>query len=64
MKTEDKEIHCKKCDGIMRPGEAIEQTWAGKPDFVGDRHPVTFSPGGAGRLVTCMKCECCGFSVT
>ena len=55
---------CKKCDGAMRPGKAIAQTWTGTPDFPGDTRCVTMSPGGAGKLIDCMKCEACGWSVT
>ena len=55
---------CEKCQGTMKPSKAIEQTYTGLPDFPGDKHPVTMSPGGPGRLVDCLKCELCGYSVT
>jgi len=58
------EITCRKCGGEMKPGKAIEQTYTGTPDFVGDAHPVTVSPGGKGRLIDCKKCERCGWSTT
>jgi len=55
---------CKKCGGAMKPGKAIAQTYsAGTPDFPGDRHGMTCSPGGPGKLVDCLKCEACGWSV-
>ena len=46
----------------MKPGIALEQTYTGSPDFPGGK-VVTMSPGGPGRLVECMKCEKCGWSV-
>jgi len=55
---------CKKCGGAMKPGKAIAQTWTGLPDFPGDKHCVTLSPGGSGKLIDCMKCEECGWSMT
>ena len=47
----------------MKPGKAIEQTYTGIPDFIGG-DVVTMSPGGPGRLIDCMKCVECGWSVT
>lgn len=55
---------CKKCGGEMRKGQAIAQTMSGTPDFPGDRHAVTVSPGGPGRLIDYTKCANCGWSVT
>ena len=55
---------CKKCGGEMRPGQAIEQTLKAPPDFYGDKHGVTLSPGGTGKLIDCRKCSACGWSVT
>lgn len=57
-------ILCKKCRGEMRPGKAIEQTYSGIPDFPGDKYPTTVSPGGKGKLIECLKCENCGWSIT
>lgn len=54
---------CKKCGSPMEPGIAIEQTYDGTPDFQG-HEVVTLSPGGPGRVVECMKCPACGWSVT
>jgi hypothetical protein len=54
---------CKKCGGELAPGKAIENTYTGLPDFPGDKHPVTMSPGGKGTLIDCMKCEKCGWSI-
>jgi hypothetical protein len=56
---------CKKCGGTMKPGKAIQQTWsAGGRDFPGDQRGITMSPGGAGKLVDCLKCKKCGYSIT
>lgn len=55
---------CRKCGGDMAPGKAIAQTFDGIPDFPGDAHPVTLSPGGPGEMVDVMKCSRCGWSVT
>lgn len=47
----------------MKRGVALEPTLTGIPDFPGDTHPVTLSANGPGRLVMCMKCVKCGWSV-
>ena len=52
----------RRCGGRMKRGIALEQTYTGSPDFPGGE-VVTMSPGGPGRLVECMKCERCGWSV-
>lgn len=65
MQTENR---CRRCYAEMKPGKAIQQTFtAGMPDFPGDpagSRGVTMSAGGPGRLVDCMKCSACGWSVT
>lgn len=55
---------CRKCGASMKPGQAIEQTFRGVPDFPGTTDVMTVSPGGPGHLVDCEKCESCGWSVT
>jgi hypothetical protein len=55
--------YCRKCNGLMQPSKAIQETYTGVPDFPG-AHVVTVSAGGPGRLIDCMKCEACGWSVT
>lgn len=58
-------INCKKCGGTMAAGKAIEQTYTGVlVDFPGDKSTITLSAGGPGKLVDCMKCKNCGWSVT
>ena len=51
------------CGGQMVRGVAIEQTSTGSPDFAGGE-VITVSPGGPGKLISCVKCVKCGFSVT
>lgn len=53
---------CKKCGGSMMRGIAIEETFSGEPDFPG-HEAVTLSASGPGKLVSCLKCEKCGWSV-
>lgn len=55
---------CRKCGAPMAPGKAIENTLVGIGDFGPADRVVTMSPGGPGRLVDCMKCTACGWSVT
>lgn len=47
----------------MTKPKAIQETYVGTPDFVGGE-VCTISPGGPGKLVDCLKCEKCGWSVT
>lgn len=54
---------CRKCGGQMRDGIAIEQTFGGIADFPG-KEVVTLSPAGPGKLVKCLKCNQCGWSMT
>jgi len=54
---------CRKCGGKMKKGQATGQTMVGTPDFVGGE-VCTVSPGGTGKLIDCMKCVNCGWSVT
>lgn len=58
-------LRCRFCGSTMRPGKAMVSTWiGGMPDLPGDTHSVTFSPGGPGRMIDCLKCPKCGYSVT
>lgn len=50
------------CGGEMRPGIALQNTYRGVPDFAG-HEVVTVSPGGAGELIQCLKCDKCGYSI-
>jgi hypothetical protein len=55
---------CKKCQTPLEPGQAIQQTWGGIPDFMGSTEVCTVSPGGPGKLIDCLKCPACGWSMT
>ena len=55
---------CKKCNGKMKPGKAMQQTYTGIGDFNDNDDVCTVSPGGPGKLIDCLKCEDCGWSVT
>jgi len=63
-RADELDPRCRKCGGTMIPGKAIEQTLTGTPDFPGDTRGITMSPGGSGKLIDCLKCEKCGWSVT
>lgn len=54
---------CVRCNTMLEPGKAMENTLVGIPDFIGDPYPVTVSPGGPGKLIDCLKCPTCGYSV-
>ena len=54
---------CRRCGGAMLPGKAIAQTFGGKPEWPGDTI-YTMSPEGPGRLIECLKCEKCGYSIS
>lgn len=62
--SEKVEMECKKCGAEMKTGKAIVQTLTGLPDFIGCSDVVTVSPGGGGKLIDCLKCCECGWSVT
>ncbi len=58
-------MKCIKCDVELVEGKAIEQTYTGGAlDFPSDKYPVTLSAGGSGKLVDCLKCNKCGWSIT
>lgn len=56
---------CRKCGGEMVNSKAIAQTYVGgSPDLPSDKHSTTFSAGGPGKVIECMKCSACGWSVS
>ena len=58
-------MKCRKCHTEMKPGKATGQTYTGgMKDFASDERAVTFSAGGPGVLIECMKCPACGYSVS
>lgn len=57
---------CRRCGGSMVPSKALLNTWvAGVPDFPGseDLTGQTMHHGGPGKLVDCLKCADCGWSL-
>lgn len=55
---------CKHCGGKMEVGQALEEIYeSGLPDFIGDTRGITMSPSGKSKLVSCIKCVECGWSV-
>ena len=56
---------CRKCNVPMEQGIATLQTYVGgMPDFAGDTYSSTFSAGGTGKVISCLKCPECGHSIT
>ena len=49
---------CKKCRGPMKPSKAFAQT------LTSDEGSTTLTAGGVGRMVECLKCTDCGWSIT
>ncbi|MDP2827809.1 MAG: hypothetical protein Q8O37_04305 [Sulfuricellaceae bacterium] len=47
-------MKCPKCNGEMKPGKAIEQTWTGYPEWPGSE-VCTMSEGGPDKFVDCLK---------
>lgn len=55
---------CRKCNAPMQRGKAITQTFTGVGDFHDGDSVSTLSAGGPGKLVECMKCPECGWSMS
>ena len=53
---------CRKCGGTMRPGKALVNGWSGSDDM-GEVCTVSADPK-LHKLIDCMKCEKCGWSVS
>ena len=60
------EIKCtqRKCDGMMRKGIAMGQTYTRSGDFRQDDAVYTVSHRGSGEVIPVMKCNKCGYSVS
>lgn len=56
-------MKCPKCNVPLKEGTALVSTLTGLPDFPGDKHATTVSPGGPGQLVAVYKCPSCGYSI-
>lgn len=54
---------CKHCNCEMVPGKALVPIYGGLPDFYGGS-VVTVSPTGKTKLIDCLKCPKCGYSVS
>jgi hypothetical protein len=52
---------CLRCRVKLEPGIAMVSTLVRSRDF---GEIITLNPGGPGRMVKCMKCPKCGYSVT
>lgn len=55
---------CRKCRILMLPGKALQSMLGGVGDFHDGDNVVTLSPTGEARLIDCLKCPACGWSVT
>lgn len=56
-------MNCIRCQVPLVSGKALENTLVGYPDFLGDSDVCTVSPGGPGKLIECLKCPKCGYSI-
>ena len=63
MTTQNKN-RCRKCDIDMVPGQALENTLYGIPDFIGDDYVCTVSMTGPPIMINVWKCPSCGYSTT
>lgn len=60
----ERQSSCPRCGVKLSVGKAIQSTFAGGiPDFIGGS-VVTVSLGGPGKIVSCLKCSECGYSIT
>jgi len=60
----DKKCPKKGCEGTMKKGIAMGQTYTGMGDFRQSDAICTVSPGGPGKIISALKCDKCGYSVT
>lgn len=64
LRENSKEPVCAKCGIQLVPGRAIENTAVGgAPDFDESDMVVTMHVGGPGKMIDCLKCPGCGYSV-
>lgn len=61
--TIDPPPRCQCCQTELKPGIAMQSTVTGISDFIGGEC-VTLSPGGPGKVIDCLKCPQCGYSVS
>lgn len=55
---------CPKCSGTMKEGVALDQTYTGIGDFRQSDAVCTVSPGGPGKMISVLKCDKCGHSIS
>lgn len=60
----NKECPKRGCQGNMKKGIAMGQTYSRIGDFRQSDAVCTVSLGGSGKIIPALKCEVCGFSVT
>ena len=56
-------MNCKECGTPLKTGIALDDVMDGIPDFAGDDFVCTVSPSGKAKLIECLKCPACGWSV-
>ena len=54
---------CRECGTILEAGIALDDIVDGVPDFIGDDFVCTVSPSGKAKLIKCLKCPRCGWSI-
>lgn len=52
--------NCKRCDAPMEPGKALTTTFGPEENI---RRGELVGPSGPGKMVACLKCPKCGYSV-
>ena len=55
---------CPKCFSEMKPSKALLDILEGIPDFIGTTEVCTVSACGKAKLINCLKCTECGFSIS
>lgn len=56
---------CPRCKGgNMKEGKALQNQLSGIPDFIGSKEVVTVSYSGDAKLITVLKCNACGHSIS
>jgi uncharacterized protein with PIN domain len=57
-------MRCRRCEGELRPGVAIGQTAVALRPRRGEGDIRTYHAGGTGKVIPCLKCHACGWSVS
>ena len=56
-------MKCPDCNVELEPGIALDDILTGMPDFIGQCQVCTVSASGKAKLIKCLKCPLCGYSV-